>query len=160
MDVDSANIVTDLSNGEHNKPEEINQKPQAIEKTSGNKLIVHYTHEKRFYSLKREIHQIYRDVFKNTPVEDLKLIVGTRNRRDARNDLIRKRPQRALLQNKQRKSKCLKTIIRCAYLVNVTFTFSSYEERKRHTQDKLNINTNQTTFPRPITQSIIHHNGT
>ena len=112
MDVDSANIITDQSNGQHNKPEGINQEPRATEKTSGNKLIVHYTHEKRFDSLKREIHQIYRDVFKNTPVADVKSIVGTRNRRDARNDLIRKRPHRALLQNKQRKSKCFMTTIR------------------------------------------------
>ena len=64
MDVNSANIVTDQSNGEHDKPKEINQKPLVTKKTLGNKLIVHYTHEKRVDSLKREIHQIYHDVFK------------------------------------------------------------------------------------------------
>ena len=68
-------------------------------------LIVHFTHEKRFQSLKRDMHEIYDGVFRNTPVADVKLIVGTRNRRDARSDLIRKRPNRTLLQNKPRKGK-------------------------------------------------------
>ena len=64
------------------------------------KLIVHYTHEKRFHSFKRQMHQVYEDVFKNTPAMTVKLIVGSRNRSDARNDLIRKRPQSSLLKNK------------------------------------------------------------
>ena len=126
IDVDSANIVTDQSNGQHDKPKEINQKPPATEKTSGNKLIVHYTHEKRFDSLKPEMHQIYHDVFKNTPVEDVKSIVGTRNRRDARNDLVRKRPQRALLQNKQQKSKSFMTTFQGTYFVDITFPISTF----------------------------------
>ena len=49
------------------------------------------------------MHKIYHDVFKNTPVEDLKLTLGTRNRQDARNELIHKRPSRVLSQNKPRK---------------------------------------------------------
>ena len=104
MNIARANIVTDEWQAQHIEPNEINQQSRAPGQTHGKKLIVHYTHEKRFHSLKREIHQIYNDVFKNSPVADVKSIVGTRNRRDARNDLIRKRPQRALLQNKPRKS--------------------------------------------------------
>ena len=69
------------------------------------KLILHYTHEKRFESMKRDMHHIYDDVFHHTPVESSKMIVGTRNRRDARNDLIRKRPNRILLQDKPGKSR-------------------------------------------------------
>ena len=103
MNIARANIVTDEWQAQHIEPHEINQKSRAPGQTYGKKLIVHYTHEKRFHSLKREIHQIYNDVFKNSPVADVKSIVGTRNRRDARNDLIRKRPQRALLKNKPRK---------------------------------------------------------
>ncbi|CAF4327710.1 unnamed protein product, partial [Adineta steineri] len=41
----------------------------------------------------------YDNVFKNTPAMNMKLIVGNRNRRDALNELIRKRPKRSLLQN-------------------------------------------------------------
>ena len=69
------------------------------------KLIIHYRHEKRFTSFKQDMHQLYDDVFNNTPVSDVKMIVGSRNRRDARNELIRKRPQPSLLKNISKKSK-------------------------------------------------------
>ena len=54
--------------------------------------------------MKRDMHQIYDDVFKHSPVEDVKIIVGTRNQRDARNDLIQKRPKLSLLQIFERNS--------------------------------------------------------
>ena len=63
------------------------------------RLIVHYTHEKRFHSFKRQMHQVYEDVFKNTLAMTIKLIVGSRNRHSARNDLIRKRPLISFLKN-------------------------------------------------------------
>lgn len=63
------------------------------------RLIIHYTHEKRFYAFQRDMHLIYKNTFKNTPVENVRLIVGYRNRRDAKHELIRKRPQRKLLKN-------------------------------------------------------------
>ena len=46
------------------------------------------------------MHQVYEDVFKVTPAMTVKLIVGSRNRPDARKDLIRKRPQSSLLKHK------------------------------------------------------------
>lgn len=69
------------------------------------KMITHYTHERRFESMKRDMHKIYDDIFKETPVADVKMVVGSRNRRDARNDLIRKRPHHSILKNKPRLSK-------------------------------------------------------
>jgi hypothetical protein len=71
----------------------------------GEKLFVHYKHEKRFQSCKRDMHRVYEDVFKNIPAMYAKLIVGNRNRRDAKNELIRKRPKKALLNNTITKSK-------------------------------------------------------
>ena len=71
----------------------------------GDRLFIHYTHEKRFQSMKRDMHRVYENVFRSTPVMDLKLVVGNRNRRDAKNELIRKRPKRALLKCKTIKSK-------------------------------------------------------
>jgi hypothetical protein len=68
-------------------------------KNDRDKLIIHYTHEKRFSSMKRDMHSTYDDVFQNTPAMDVKLIVGNRHRRTATNDLIRKRPMKALLKN-------------------------------------------------------------
>jgi hypothetical protein len=52
------------------------------------------------------MHKIYDDVFKNTTVDDVKLIVGNRNRRSARYNLIRKRPKQSLLRNIPMKSMC------------------------------------------------------
>ena len=66
-----------------------------------NRLFLHYTHEKRFQRVGRNTHHVYENIFKNTPSMDLKLIVGSRNRRDAKNELIQKRPKRSLLQCKQ-----------------------------------------------------------
>ena len=39
------------------------------------------------------MHHAYADVFQNTPAMQIKLTVGNRNRRDAQNELIRKRPK-------------------------------------------------------------------
>ncbi len=51
------------------------------------------------------MHRVYEDVFENTPAMYAKLIVGNRNRRDAKNELIRERPKKALLNNTITKSK-------------------------------------------------------
>ncbi|CAF3869179.1 unnamed protein product [Rotaria magnacalcarata] len=45
------------------------------------------------------MHQLYHDTFKDTPAMYTKLIVGNRIRRQAHNELIRKRPNKALLKN-------------------------------------------------------------
>ena len=58
---------------------------------ANNRLLLHYTHEKRFDSYKRDIHQIWSETFGNTPVIEVKVIVGNRNNRDARSELVRKR---------------------------------------------------------------------
>ncbi len=106
-----ANINNDQT--DDTKPAELQE---AMKKTGkkpihyGDQLFVHYTHEKRFESFKRDMHTINDNVFKNTPVMDLKLIVGSRNSRDTRNELVRKRPKLALLQNKRIKRKYLKLL--------------------------------------------------
>jgi hypothetical protein len=71
----------------------------------GEKLFVHYKHEKRFQSCKQDMHRVYEDVFNNTPAMYAKLIVGNRNHRDAKNELIRKRSKKTLLNNTITKSK-------------------------------------------------------
>jgi hypothetical protein len=77
----------------------------------GNKIIVHYRHEKRFQSFKRDMHHIYDDTFQNRIDKDIKMIVGNRNRSDAKKELIRKRPKQSLLKNKTQKSKFFIAII-------------------------------------------------
>lgn len=56
-----------------------------------NRLFIHYKHEKRFQSMKRDMHQVYDNVFKNTSVMDVRLFVGNRNGPDAKKELVRKK---------------------------------------------------------------------
>jgi hypothetical protein len=74
------------------------------------RTLVPNTHEKRFQPFKRDMHKIYDDTFKNSPAIEVKMLVGNRNRPDAKTEFIRKRPKRAVLQNKPIESKCLKII--------------------------------------------------
>ncbi|CAF4549539.1 unnamed protein product [Rotaria socialis] len=46
------------------------------------------------------MHQVYDNTFKDTPAADVKLIVGNKNRRSAKTELICKRPKQSLLINK------------------------------------------------------------
>ena len=69
---------------------------------------IHYTHEKRFRRFKRDMHQLYDNVFQNTPAMAMKMVVGNRNRRDNTQELVHKRPKQSLLSNKCKKIKDLK----------------------------------------------------
>jgi len=66
----------------------LNQQPELH-----NKLIIHYTHEARFASYKADIHQIWNQIFKNTPVMNTKLIIGHQNNRNVTKTLVHRRPQ-------------------------------------------------------------------
>jgi hypothetical protein len=105
MNAAKASNNKDPSNKEQMQSEETTKTDENKKKKAEDQLIIHYTHEKRFTSTKREMHEKYADVFKNTPAMNVRLIVGNRNRRAATNDLIRKKPPKSLLTNKPRKSK-------------------------------------------------------
>ena len=60
------------------------KKPSKYDKN----LIIHYTHEARFASLKRDIHQLWNDILKNPIINDIKLIVGHRNNPKLTRDLM------------------------------------------------------------------------
>ena len=74
------------------------------------KMIVHYTHEKRFHCFKRDMHRILDNTFQKQINKDIKLIVGNRNRHNAQKELVRKRPKQSLLKNNIQKSKLLSLI--------------------------------------------------
>ncbi|CAF1540598.1 unnamed protein product [Adineta steineri] len=95
VDNDQTDVTEETTSRE--SVEKIQKKPISY----ADRLFLHYTHEKRFEPFKRNMHRVYQNVFKNTPAMDLKLIVDNRNRRKAKNELIRKRPKRSLLQCKQ-----------------------------------------------------------
>ena len=102
--------TADIDNEQTDASEPINASaPTNVDKKKPtnheDRLFLHYTHEKRFQSMKRHIHQVYENVFRYTPVMNLKVVIGNRNRRDAKHELVRKRPQRALLKCKAIKRK-------------------------------------------------------
>ena len=68
---------------------------QAIEKKKkrDRRLIIHYYYERRFVTLPRDIHQLWTDLFKNTSVNDSRLIVGHKNNRNTKRELIHIRPR-------------------------------------------------------------------
>ncbi|CAF4535240.1 unnamed protein product [Rotaria magnacalcarata] len=77
-----------------------NKKPNEFQK----KLIIHYTHEKRFKTRKRDLHRIFQETFVSTSIMETKLIVGNTNRKNTMKELIQKRPKQAILKNKTKAS--------------------------------------------------------
>jgi hypothetical protein len=69
-------------------------------------LFVHCKHEARLAGVKRNLHKIHDDIFKNTAFGDIRLIVGHRNNPDIDYELSRKCPPSYLLKDQpKRKSK-------------------------------------------------------
>lgn len=93
----------DLVEDSHKKQEftiQENKKPNQFQ----NKLIIHYTHENRFKTCKRDMHRIFQETFANTAIIETKLIVGNTNHKNTMTELIRKRPTQAILENKPKTS--------------------------------------------------------
>ena len=66
---------------------EIKRKSKSIDN-----LIIHYAHEARLASSKKDIHQLWYQIFNGTPLANTKLIVGNRNSRNYQDSLVRRRP--------------------------------------------------------------------
>ncbi|CAF1196361.1 unnamed protein product [Adineta steineri] len=105
INIHKINIENDPINEEYIELKDLIKSQLQQQTNFSDKLFVHYTHEKRFHSIKRDIHQIYDNIFKNKPTIDHRLIVGSRNHRNAQNELIHKRPKLFFLKNKIIKSK-------------------------------------------------------
>ncbi|CAF0779037.1 unnamed protein product [Rotaria sordida] len=56
-------------------------------------LIIHYTHERRLSTYKKDIHQLWNHIFVHTPVINTRLIVGKRNSANLTKELVCRRPQ-------------------------------------------------------------------
>ena len=63
-------------------------------------LFIHYTHENRLEPLKRDIHQIYSDVFHGTEASSIRLIIGHLNSSNIASELIQTRPYPAFVKLK------------------------------------------------------------
>ncbi len=87
--IDKAKIYNETQEPNHSKHQ------QQLSKQSkwNSRLIVHYTHEQRLANNKKDFHQIWNNIFDNTPTVNTKLIIGTRNSRNATKEMISKRPR-------------------------------------------------------------------
>ncbi|CAF1982636.1 unnamed protein product, partial [Rotaria magnacalcarata] len=81
------------------QPDQNKKKSEEKISNYNEKFFTHFTYEKRFETCKRDMHQVYNHAFKGAPAIYTKQIVGNRNRHQAQNELIRKRPNKTLLQN-------------------------------------------------------------
>jgi hypothetical protein len=85
------------------------------------KLIIHYTHEARFESSKKDIHQLWNQTFKTTLVMNIKLTIGSRS---LTKTLIRRRPQQKAINittNNNNNHLCFKRRIHI-FLTNIVST--------------------------------------
>lgn len=56
-------------------------------------LIVHYQHEQRLSNFKKHLHRWWNETFKDTPIQNIRLIVGNRINRTTKRELIHYRPR-------------------------------------------------------------------
>ncbi|CAM4976010.1 unnamed protein product [Rotaria socialis] len=85
----------------HNTEEKTARIPTILKQNKPNKFkqafFLHYTHEQRLHTLKRDIHKLYSEIFHDTIATDLRLILGHRNHRNTRHELVQKRPHQTML---------------------------------------------------------------
>lgn len=51
-------------------------------------LIVHYNHEQRLATFKKDLHRLWDEAFRETPIGNTRLIVGNRTNRNTKRELI------------------------------------------------------------------------
>ena len=57
-------------------------------------LIIHYNHEQRLSKMKKNLHHLWNKLFVNTSITETRLIIGNRNNKNAKRELIHTRPPR------------------------------------------------------------------
>ena len=83
--VQQSSATADIDNDQTDEQVDQNNNAKAI-RPQVDILSVHYTHEKRFQSFKRDMHHLHNNIFGLTPAAEAKLTVGTSNRRDSTNE--------------------------------------------------------------------------
>lgn len=97
-----------------------------IEKKFQDHVIIHYTHENRFITMKKDMHEIFRHAFKDLGIEAVRLIVGHRNSKTIQRELIRKRPPMKLMTTDNTGNISLWSIKTITSLVNPQFNNKKY----------------------------------
>ena len=113
-------------------------------------IFIHYQHEQRLHPLKKEIHVIHDELLKNTPAENVRLVVGHRNGIDTKLELTTKRPHPSLLKDEQtrgesRKDICMNDNHVTSYLFRETTSTSKHPSSRTVIQPPLERNRNDFT---------------
>ena len=79
-----------INNPDHlNKKNSNNVEQQNYKEIGCNQTVIrHYTHEKRLQTTKKLIHQLWDVIFNHTSIENTTLIVGHRNKRNTKEELV------------------------------------------------------------------------
>jgi single-stranded DNA-specific DHH superfamily exonuclease len=64
-----------------------------------------HIYEQRLANNKKDFHQIWNNIFSNTPTVNTKFITGTRNRRNATKEMVSKRPRLQPISKKKQQQK-------------------------------------------------------
>ena len=52
------------------------------------RLIIHYNHEERLATFKKNLHKLWQRTILNTPIQETRLIIGNRNNKPSKRELI------------------------------------------------------------------------
>jgi hypothetical protein len=80
--------------------EQVKSEIEKADEKSATRLIVHSVYEKRLETIQRDIHEVWAMTFEDSNMLNVKLIVGSRNARNAKLELVRTRPALSLLTSK------------------------------------------------------------
>jgi len=61
-------------------------------------LLIHYVYEKRLRNNKKDIHQLWNQIFKETPVLNTRLIIGNRNNHNLIQEIVQRHPRSSNVQ--------------------------------------------------------------
>jgi len=89
----ASRIANDLDNQEHNTVDDPLVRVHLKKKSKWTtNLIVRYTYEARLESYKKNIHQLWNQIFAQTPVMNTSLIISSRNNGNSKGRLVHRRP--------------------------------------------------------------------
>ena len=105
----SAATVDIITNIRTNQQTTTSIRETTVKKSSNDKyqntIFIHWVHEARLTGLKRSIHEIHNDIFKNTEHSQIRLVVGDQNNPNLDFELAHKRPRSSLLKDPSKRSK-------------------------------------------------------
>jgi hypothetical protein len=76
------------------------QQQQIDQNKCDSKLLLHYTHEQRLLTIKKDIHHIWTTIFSKTPTTETGLIIDNLNNRNNIKEMVSKRSSKTSYKNR------------------------------------------------------------